>query len=134
MINLSSISDALAWIWKSNSSLIPIHKNSSRHLDESYRGLTELTVLPKLVVRFVPGYFSFAIKSICHYKNALPQRRSTFTNFLQLTCQIFKAFSSGYCRRLLSTQILTKPSVELIISYWFLDWCRPVAPPPIIIM
>ena len=97
LAKLFSLSQKLSFvpdIWKS-SYIIPLYKSGSRNEVSNYRGIAKLNDIPKLFEHIIADQLSFSLKNVFStFQHGFVRNRSTVTNLLEFTCEIFQSFQN----------------------------------------
>ena len=93
LFNASLNSSFFPDLWK-ESYITPLHKSGSRFEVENYRGIAKLSAIPKLFEKLITRRLVHSISGILsEYQHGFVKGRSTVTNLLHFSTNIFNAFS-----------------------------------------
>ena len=88
-------------VWKS-SFIVPLHKSGSKSQIKNYRGIANLSAIPKLFEQIVTKQLFFELeKCISPYQHGFIRNKSTVTNLLEFTTVVFQNF-----KRSLQTDVI----------------------------
>ncbi|XP_075167903.1 uncharacterized protein LOC142240069 [Haematobia irritans] len=92
LFNSSLKSGVLPDIWK-RSYIIPLYKSGDRNDVCNYRGISNLSAIPKLMEKILTNSITHQISSLLSTsQHGFRRKRSTITNLLEFTCLVNDAF------------------------------------------
>lgn len=96
LFNLSLRTGTLPCCWK-RSIVVPIYKSGNKHDIKNYRGISKLSVIPKLFEKIIYDTLFYAVRpQLVNQQHGFINRRSTESNLCQLIDYAMNAMDKGY--------------------------------------
>ncbi|RVE41474.1 hypothetical protein evm_013878 [Chilo suppressalis] len=135
LFRLSLSSAVMPLVWK-QSLVVPIHKNGDKHNIRNYRGISKLSVIPKLFEKIVFDSLNVALRPIfISQQHGFVAGRSTETNLCEFLDQVLCGMNNGFqvdavytdyskCFDKISHQILVRKLENIGIHGDLLRWLQ----------